>query len=229
MKTGLIFGGIMFLLGVAGFIYCRINDNEEIREKHNSNLAFRRAFVTSIHHGKDFELLDNLNQLNDFPDDLFYDIKNIMKFKIATNYCAEGERSLEIAKSLYFSINAGLPDLKPPVQAELDKAIKGWNDAKKYIDQTKEMDDVNFNFSLNFLKGNIYFRLLQMADSNKAKDYFDKCLTSYKDALKFRHRDVNTIINIELLIKASQNMSSSEGEKKQSILNQAGIGNLKGN
>lgn len=127
------------------------------------------------------------------------------------------------------------PPLHPLVVKNLEEAFKMYKEAKELCDRIQQQpDDNNFNFSLNYFKGEVYYRHTQfLSTPETAKELFDQTLVYWKHALRYNARDVDTVINIELLIKNQQQMLSGAvqpGNNRPQMLpaNQAGRGRLKG-
>ena len=138
-----------------------------------------------------------------------------------------------------------IPPIGPPIGppriyhpltiANLEKAFALYDKARKESEKLKEGDDNNFNFNMNYLKGEIYYRILElMADQESAPELFNQTLSYFKFALRNRNNDVDTSVNIELLIKNQNslmgNANNPQARKKQ-MLNSGkfGIGKSSGN
>jgi len=127
------------------------------------------------------------------------------------------------------------PPLHPLVVKNLEAAFKQYKEAKELCDRIQQQpDDDNFNFSLNYFKGEVYYRHTQfLSTPETAKELFDQTLIYWKHALRYKARDIDTVINIELLIKNQQQMLSGAiqpGTNRPQMMpaNQAGRGRLKG-
>lgn len=127
------------------------------------------------------------------------------------------------------------PPLHPLVVKNLDAAFKNYREAKELCDRIQQQPDSNnFNFSLNYFKGEVYYRHTQfLSTPETAKELFDQTLVCWKHALRYKARDIDTVINIELLIKNQQQMLSGAvqpGNQRPQMLpaTQAGRGRLKG-
>jgi hypothetical protein len=127
------------------------------------------------------------------------------------------------------------PPLHPLVVKNLDMAFKNYKEAKELCDKIQtQPDNNNFNFSMNYFKGEVYYRHTQLLSTPEtAKELFDQTLVSWKHALRYKARDIDTVINIELLIKNQQQMLSGAvqpGANRPQMLpaSQAGRGKLKG-
>lgn len=123
----------------------------------------------------------------------------------------------------------------PLTMETLEKAISYYEQAKKEADKLSEGSDADFNYSLNYLKGEIYYRFLQfLSDAENAQELFNQTLGHYKVALRYRPGDINTVVNIELLIKNQSSLLSNANNpqvKQKQMLNlrKAGLGSSKGN
>jgi hypothetical protein len=126
------------------------------------------------------------------------------------------------------------PKIHPSVQAIVEKAIPLYEDAKKRIDRVQEQKgDSNFNYSMHYLKGEIYFRHLQiLATKETQQELFRQTMNEYKLALRERPGDNDTSINIEILIKEAKGGGGGDDPngRQNKMLNQSvGFGRTKGN
>lgn len=130
-----------------------------------------------------------------------------------------------------------LPPSKPhsSVLELLDKSMVLYNNSKREVDRLAEVKgDVDYNFRLNYVKGEVYHRYTQLfATQETARELFNQTVTYYKHALRYKPADTNTVINIELLIRDEQGMTGGAGQpdqQKSKLLNQTpGSGSSKGN
>jgi hypothetical protein len=171
----------------------------------------------------------------------------------------QGEYYLHRAEEIEFSLSsppkpAGPPDVDPenpnvePIAAPneqrkyhpltiqmLQKATDSYEAARKEVDKLSENTDIEFNFGMNYLKGEIYYRFLEfMSDSDTAQELFNQTLNYYKIALRHKPGDINTVVNIEILIKNQNdflsNASNPQVKRKQMLnVRKAGLGSSKGN
>ena len=123
----------------------------------------------------------------------------------------------------------------PLVLEALNDAIKLYEESKDEIDLVGEIGNSNdFNFVLNYTKGEIYFRSTQfLSNKETAVEYFNQTVESFKKALKFNPRNINTEINIELLINKKDQMlqnANKPGHQRLRQLQQIqpGMGNNQG-
>jgi hypothetical protein len=141
----------------------------------------------------------------------------------------------------YATPTTPMPPPEPPriyhplTLVNLEKAFALYDKARKESEKLKESDDNDFNFNLNYLKGEIYYRILElMADQESAPELFNQTLSYFKFALRSRNNDVDTSVNIELLIKNQNslmgNANNPQARKKQ-MLNSGkfGVGKSSGN
>lgn len=157
------------------------------------------------------------------------------------------QKAIEIEKATFVETPMPPADQPPPPKAlhpltviNFQKAANLYEKARKEIDKLK---DKNFDFdlllngfyyNLNYLKGEIYYRILEfLADQNSAQELFNQTLTFYKYALRERPSDINTIVNIELLIKNQNNIIGSANPQmiRKKMLNSRkfGVGRSSGN
>lgn len=124
--------------------------------------------------------------------------------------------------------------LHPLTTVMLNKALGLYEKARKESEKLKDTGDVDFNYHMNYLKGEIYYRVLEfLADQESAQEIFNQTLTYYKYALRNRGNDINTIVNIEILIKNQNGLVGDVGnpQRKKQMLNSKkhGIGKSTGN
>jgi hypothetical protein len=106
--------------------------------------------------------------------------------------------------------------------------------ARKEVEKLKDTSDNDFNYNVNYLKGEIYYRFLELiADQETSQEIFNQTVTYYKQALRYRPNDINTVVNIELLIKNQSNLVSTtpnQSRKKQMLTSKKfGINKSSGN
>jgi tetratricopeptide (TPR) repeat protein len=126
-------------------------------------------------------------------------------------------------------------ELHPLTLVNLNKAMVLYEKARKEAEKLKDIGNPNFDYHMNYLKGEIYYRILElMADPDSAQELFNQTLTYYKYALRSRNRDVNTVVNIEILIKNQSsllaNANDPQARKKQALSSKKyGVGRSTGN
>lgn len=126
-------------------------------------------------------------------------------------------------------------ELHPLTVDSLNKAFALYEKARKESEKLKDGDDSDFNYHMNYLKGEIYYRVLEfLAEPDTAQELFNQALTYYKYALRYRNNDINTVVNIELLIKNQNNLlgnaAGPQARKKQMLTSKKfGIGKSSGN
>lgn len=126
-------------------------------------------------------------------------------------------------------------ELHPLTLANLNKATALYEKARKEMEKVKDTGDANFDYHMNYLKGEIYYRLLELvADQESAPELFNQTLTYYKYALRNRNNDINTVINIEILIKNQNDLTGGNNQpqaRKRQMLNSKkyGVGKSSGN
>lgn len=125
------------------------------------------------------------------------------------------------------------PPIHPSVQVIAEKAFTMYEQLKTRIDKLPEIpDDNNYNYTLHYMKGEVYYRYLQFHSTQQtAPEILKQTVNEYKLALKYKPGDVDTVVNIEILIKNSQGMGGGgPGQQRQKMLNQGpGLGRTKGN
>lgn len=124
--------------------------------------------------------------------------------------------------------------LHPLTIVNLNKATALYEQARKAVEKVKDSGDADFDYHLNYLKGEIYYRILELiADQESAPELFNQALTYYKYALRNRNSDINTIVNIELMIKNQSGLmgNGNPQARKKQLLNSKkyGISKSSGN
>ena len=125
------------------------------------------------------------------------------------------------------------PPLHPLVVKNLEAAFESYKLARELCDHIQQTGNDNFNFSLNYFKGEVYYRHTQfLSTPETAKELFDQTLICWKHALRYKPRDIDTVVNIELLIKNQNQMLSNSVQpstnRPQMLPPQAGRGKTKG-
>jgi len=145
----------------------------------------------------------------------------------------EAEKLLEEAASMHRTLGEDGDELHPMVNRLLTRAIKKYEESKRIVDNLGEMEDEDdYNFTLNYVKGEVYFRHLQLLRTPEtANALFKSTVNYFKFALRYRPRDTNTVVNIELLIKKQNQFASANPklQKRQLLNSKAGLGSSKGN
>ena len=122
----------------------------------------------------------------------------------------------------------------PSALSLFEKSIPLYQNAKKEVDRLNEAkDDPDYNFRLNYIKGEVYHRYTQLfGNEETARELFNQTVVYYKQALRFKPADTNTVINIELLIRDEDGMAgprTNPSQTRSKLLNQApGSGRYKG-
>lgn len=125
-----------------------------------------------------------------------------------------------------------IPEIHPVAQALADKAMPLYEEMKKRIDKMSNIDgDDNYNFAFHYTKGEVYYRYMQFFGTQETiKELYKQTVNEFKLALRYKPGDVNTVINIELLIKNDPGGGQNSEKNRQKMLNQsAGFGRSKGN
>lgn len=126
-------------------------------------------------------------------------------------------------------------ELHPLTLINLNKATALYERARKEAEKLKDTGNPDFDYHLNYIKGEIYYRILElMADADSAQEIFNQTLTYYKYALRSRNSDINTVVNIEILIKNQNsllaNANNPQARKKQALSSKKyGVGRSTGN
>lgn len=263
MKKLFLLSVVVGLLGV-GLVYYSNSEAEKYEsqvaaEKANQLMLAKQVdFLARIGKNTDrASLLAMESELNLFDKSFKDAVLPHLNLRIAVVTLADADDKFERARALQVSLvlppeppspeppNPMYPNGQPPqppppkihpsVQAIVDQAIPLYEDAKKRIDKVQEQKgDSNFNYSLHYLKGEVYFRHLQiLATKETQQELFRQTMNEYKLALRERPGDVDTSINIEILIKEGQGGGGGGDDpngRRNKMLNQtAGFGRTKGN
>lgn len=259
----LLFGAGFLLLAYASYVYLDgkqtqfADENKHaIWSKYHNEVKFNKAnaYLSKGDTGLAEFLLDGLDKQSKEKLESYVNLKN------ASIMFNKGEYYLRRAEEVEYALtikekktappptdpeNPDVEQLPPPMEQQkalhpmtiqlLNKAIDCYDNARKEIDKLSENSDANFNFSLNYLKGEIYYRVLEyMSEQNTAQELFNQTLSYYKIALRHKAGDINTVVNIELLIKNQNSLLANASDpqaKHKQMLNsrKAGLGNSKGN
>ncbi len=143
-------------------------------------------------------------------------------------YFEEAEVNLRRAVEIETAAGGIGDSLHPLTKLALDKAVKLYEKARKEVEKVKEDKDDDLNFYTNYLKGEISYRFLELiADKESAPEIFNQTVMYYKQALRCKPNDINTVVNIELLIKNKDKlMGSGTGpqQRKKQMLNSKKFG-----
>jgi tetratricopeptide (TPR) repeat protein len=233
-----------FILGFAigcGMVLYSTNEilKEDIRNKKQEDEFMSTIWIN--------ELIKNLNDAN--SDDLKYKnfealaivdnrYKSYVDLKKVINEFREGQEILSKAVELQSSLTPdglNMEKFHPLVNKRIEEAMGFFEKSKIKSDQLDELAmDNEYNFVLNYTKGEIYYRYLQFFGSPEtALELFNQTVTYYRNALTYKPRDIDTVVNIEILIKEKSKLLSqaaNPGDRKQQILSpKFGRGKNKGN
>jgi len=143
------------------------------------------------------ELKEIANSLNEDDKERFL---RVVGLKFAQRHYLLAEAKIWRARRLV-ELTEG--DDSPFIEHYVNESIDHYQKAKEEIDALLEAtDDDVYNFCLYYTRGNIYYRvLLFIAESDEATEIFNQTAAAWEDALRFRNKDVETEINLELLYK----------------------------
>ncbi|MFH1759071.1 MAG: hypothetical protein ABH822_00735 [Patescibacteria group bacterium] len=102
----------------------------------------------------------------------------------------------------------------------INRAFDYYRQAKEKIDALPEIvGNDGYNFHLYYTKGNIYFRyLLLMAQREEALEIFNQTAQSWGTALRFKEKDLDTEMNLEMLnIKKQQALQNASHGQRQRV------------
>lgn len=144
------------------------------------------------------------------------DLMKYIKLRQARFQFYKAEEDLQIAVDLETALAPdNRTELNPLTVAALKKAVVGYDEIRKQADNLSDGSNMDFNYHLNYLRGCVYHRILQFAsDETNAQELFNQTLQHYKNALRYRPSDINTVINIELLIKDQNELANNAGQLK---------------
>jgi hypothetical protein len=149
-------------------------------------------------------------------------LSTYVNLKRSLFYFNEAEDYLRKAVEIEVAAGDG-QNLHPLAKSALEKAIVLYEKSRKEAEKLKETGDPNIDFSINYLKGEIYYRFLELAvDKEMAAEIFNQTVTYYKQALRNKPNDINTVVNIELLIKNQSRLlggaATDPQQKKKQML-----------
>jgi tetratricopeptide (TPR) repeat protein len=211
-----IYSFLLFLgVFLIGFDWCWSRNFKKRLLKYNSEVAFIESYNEA------------LTKTSNHADSIgLNDLGNELRLVEATSYFNSAEKTLKTAREI------GLPPDFPVIKKLINSADKDYKRARDLIDKVVKMDDVDLEFHRLYLRGEIYYRFLEFFSTPQTnQELFRKTLDSWKKALDIYPGDPETVANIELLIKNSNNMGQSGDPKSMGnrMLPQVGIGNKKGN
>lgn len=242
-----IFGILLCAGGFFGAKYF-YDKGEDVFKEYDSKIKWAQAKQKSIEFIKlnvnnltsidDIEVLENsLKGLPKNEEDLVRVYFDLRKATILFN---KAEDFLKKASDLDVALPVSTPpnapkQLHPLTQEALDKALNLYEEARKIADKYSDGNDVEYNYKLDYLKGEIYFRYLEFLSTPETNaELFNQTVLNYKQALKNKPADIDTVINIEILIKNKNDLVSPPGQtpaaKQKKMLNaRVGIGHGSGN
>lgn len=236
-------GLLLFLLGLSSFLIGnRYKEDSSLELKEKELVLQKQAIINNVVSVINEGNKDKLEVLNKNLKNL--ELQNYgpyVSLKLAIHKFIEAENSFNRTKLLYASLKGG-NKLHPLVQENLDKTIRLYEECREMADRMGDFNDSKvgdpnheYNFCLNYLKGEIYYRHLELLSKPETvRDLMTQTITYFRNALEYKPGDLNTVINIEILIKNREQMmaiANDPGAQKQQALIQkmAGSGNSKGN
>lgn len=214
MKKWLMAGFLSVLFLVAGALwgyglYLKNNEVDKVntarqslvenQENQRNKLLLELVDVTDVEkHPDPQERVERLEALGP----LIGDSNSQYELALSIAYYEVAEDRLYQAQNLashYTKETAS--DMNPLVMENFYSAIANYKKAKERIDTIKETEgDDDFNFHLQYARGNIYFRALAVLASNDEKmELFNQTALSWERALDFRSKDQDTQANLEFL------------------------------
>ncbi len=234
-----VIGGLVFCTSLAVLYYCDIEKSKAVSKEYNLHLMKVEDEYNLYKIKESINSAGSLSEIEEIyvPED--DKLKAYVSIKKARLLFLEAEKyfhqAVEIENALANSENQSR-SINYLTQRSLDKAIGFWEKARKETELIKDdIGDDKFKFHLNYIKGEIYYRTLQfMSDKESSKEVFKQTVTYYRQALKYRPNDINTVVNIELLIKNESELGGGGADnqaKKKQILNSKnyGLGSSSGN
>lgn len=161
------------------------------------------------------------------PVEIQTKIKPIIDLKKAVYAFDKAE--IELSKTLKLVEAMGESGPSALVLETYFHSLELYKEAKIAVDQLNEIKgDDEYNFSLDYLKGEVYYRILQLvALPEEALDIFNQTVDAFKKALLIRPRDINTEINVEILRKNKDALlakANVPGDQQMKQLIQQGVG-----
>lgn len=174
-------------------------------------------FIERINTAKTIAELSQLEkELSKIDEWTAANLLSYIKLKDARLQFYKAEEDLQTAVDLESALAPeGRTELNPLTVAALKKAVAGYDNIRKQVDNLTDGPNMDFNYHVNYLRGCVYHRILQFAsDETNAQELFNQTLQHYKNALRYHPADINTVINIELLIKDQQDLANNAGQPK---------------
>ncbi len=142
----------------------------------------------------------NDKEIDKLPEDTRRKARLINNFKQAVSSFEEAEDYLARAVSLRSAISPD--DTNPLIESYFQQSMASYKKAKEIIDRLEEIEgDDKYNHCLHYTKGEIYYRVLQFIAVDEEKiEIFNQTVQSFKKALLAKPRDIDTEINVEILI-----------------------------
>ncbi len=250
MKILLLIG---LTLGITGGVcaYIGIKDDKQqvvVNKKSAEELAKVREINACVDKFNKFSSEEDakfvLDKASTLPKQLQDALIPAAKLKLTIVDFLVAEELLDRARALQASL-ASPPEPSPPgittppkpspphplAMQMFQKAVPLYENSKKTIDTLYENKDEKYNFLLNYTKGEVYHRYLQLFGTEEtAKELLAQTVVFYKKALNYKPNDMNTVINIELLINDAAGMNGmGPQQQRNKLLNQMpGSGRSKG-
>jgi hypothetical protein len=231
----LIFGLFFLILGLGLFFYfSHLRESTTEAQIANAEL-FCAILVTNnearriVNEAVTTQELDKAQSLTEtLPQKQKDDLLPIIALKRSRILFDEAEKFMRQAVEIEAAASNDSKSLHPLTVVVFNKAAVLYEQSRKESEKIKETTDPNFNYHLNYLKGETYYRFLEMfSDQETAQEMFNQAVTYYKYALRNRPSDINTVVNVELLIKNQNNLlanASSPQSKKKQMLNSKKFG-----
>lgn len=202
------------------------------QEQENKQAADFYEKLSAASDIKDLELIDD--DYEKLPPDWKKEFKPIVDLKRATYTFEEAES--ELARVIQLVDITKDKKAHPLAEKTFLNSLRLYKEAKAGVDRLNEIkNNDEYNFCLYYLKGEIYYRTLELvAAPEEVPSIFNQTVDAYKRALLIKNRDINTEINVEILIKRKSELLSRGNEpgsqKIQRLIQQGvGSGRKKGN
>lgn len=219
-----LFGLVIFLFSLIWRQY-QINNNlkaERAAFQKEEQATLTGNFWQSLRTTDDSAGLEALlaGDFEKLPSELKPRAKAILELKITSAIFQEAED--ELAGLIKLAAVTGLQEPHALAAPTMERIIDLYKKAKKGIDQLKDLpNDVEYNHCLNYLRGEIYYRIAQIAAGpNEINEIIQQISSSYKKALLAKPRDIETEINIEILKKNMSNLTANANLPSHQLIKQ---------
>jgi hypothetical protein len=213
---------VSLLCFIAGFFWMRHLDSrlDEVRAANTAHVASMmkqeskyermRARLMALSNVEKYpdpqERIAKLQSLEALLVDAPYDFSSFFRPQLtlalaAAHYQAAEDYLYRAEGMAAVYVNVDTDEINPLVMENFSLAATNYGEAQKQIDKLKEIEgNADYNFHLQYTRGNIYYRLLQtLAGDEEKMEFFVQAALAWERALDFRTKDHDTQVNLEIL------------------------------